>query len=327
MAEVDRAYLATALSEGFPPVTAEKVWRLLGVLRELQARPATRDKLTLKGGTALNVFHWSKAPRLSVDLDLMTTGFPDAAPHTRSRESVVRLVKGALTDLGYEVTEAVADAGVTLLGAYRNSLGTSDRLKVDLDLLNRTTLMEPVARNGPVLFAAEDLQFPVVAPAELMGQKLTAVAYRAVERDLFDMYRILRSGWCQQHPAARAMYLAYSFLQDHEWARLDYPVRLQVNYRPALLRDVLRNEEMTPSLEQIREQARLDLEQIPEPFTSAKPEEQELRLRLLRGDRETFGTLAGETNAVRRRALADHPGLLWRLKQASRPTTARKPSR
>ena len=273
------------------------------------------------------MFHWPKAPRLSVDLDLMTTGFPEAAPRTRSRERVVRLVKGALTDQRYEVTETAGDAGVTILGAYRNSLGTSDRLKIDLDLLNRTTLMEPVARNGPVLFAAEDLKFPVVATAELMGQKLTAVAYRAVERDLFDMYRLLRSGWCQQHPAARAMYLAYSFLQDHEWARLDYPVRLRVNYRPALLRAVLRKEDMPPSLEQIREQARLQLEQIPEPLTTATPEEQELRARLLRGDRETFGTLAGETNAVRRRALAAHPGLLWRLTQASRPTTARKSRR
>ena len=106
MAEVDRADLATALSEGFSPATAEKVGRLLGVLRELQARPATRDKFTLKGGTALNVFHWPKAPRLSVDLDLMTTGFPDAAPRTQSRERVVRLLKGALADLEYEVTEA-----------------------------------------------------------------------------------------------------------------------------------------------------------------------------------------------------------------------------
>ncbi len=315
---MDPSDLSKALSEGFAQPTAEKVVRLLGILRELQARPATRGRFTLKGGTALNIFHWPKAPRLSVDLDLMTTGFPDAAPGTRPREHAAGLVTRILADLGYAVTEARADAGWTLVGGYTNSLGTADRLKVDLDLLNRMTLLEPVMREGPLLFDADDLRFPVVDPAELMGQKLTAVAYRAVERDLFDMYVLLLSGWRHQHPRTRAMYLAYSFLQDHEWARLDYPVRLQVNYRPALLQDVLRGKAIAPNLERIREQARIHLKDIPQPFTSVTKEEQELRGRLLAGDREGFGAIAGEPRIARRRELADHPGLLWRLKQAVR---------
>lgn len=85
MVEVDPADISKALSEGLPPATAEKVWRLLGILRELQARPATRGRFTLKGGTALNIFHWPKVPRLSVDLDLMATGYPNAAPRTSER--------------------------------------------------------------------------------------------------------------------------------------------------------------------------------------------------------------------------------------------------
>jgi predicted nucleotidyltransferase component of viral defense system len=80
--EVDPADLADALAEGFPQATAEKVLRLLGVLRETQAVRSTRGRFTLKGGTALNVFHSPRVPRLSVDLDLMATGFPGAAAGT-----------------------------------------------------------------------------------------------------------------------------------------------------------------------------------------------------------------------------------------------------
>lgn len=318
MVEVDPADLSKALSEGFPPATAEKVWRLLGILRELQVRPATRDRFTLKGGTALNIFHWPKAPRLSVDLDLMATGFPGAAPGTPSREDALRSVTEALEVLGYSVSQTTGEAGRTFLGGYTNSLGSPDRLKVDLDLLNRTTLMDPVEREGPVLFDADDLRFRVVDPAELLGQKLAAVAYRAVERDLFDMYLLLLSGWRHQHPRARGMYLAYSFLQDHEWARLDYPVRLQVNYRPVLLQDVLRGKDTAPSLERIREQALIQLQDIDVPFTSATKVEQDLRTRLLSGDQEAFGAIAGETSMARRIRLGTHPGLLWRLSQAAR---------
>lgn len=323
MGEVDPADLSKALSEGFPPATAEKVLRLLQVLRELQAQPVTRGKFTLKGGTALNVFHWPKAPRLSVDLDLMATGYPNAAPRTPDRTRVVHSLEEVSRSLGYKVRTDPSDAVTNLTLSYRNHLGTPDSLKIDIDLLDRVTLLEPVERAGPILFDADDLRFPVVDPAELMGQKLTAVAYRHVERDLFDIYLLLLSGWRSQFPRARGMYLAYSFLQDHEWARLDYPVRLKVPYDPERLKDVLRGKDVAPSLERIREQAHIHLESIPRPFTSATEGEQDLRGRLLEGSREAFGEIAGEPNAARRRALSEHPGLLWRLKQAARPAKAR----
>ena len=228
MVDISGADVAAAASEGFDPATAEKVWRLLGILREIQAGPETQNKFTLKGGTALNVFYTPTVARLSVDIDLMATGFRDAAPGSAVRDEALGVLKGALHRLGYRVTDEPADAGWSFRASYKNSLGSPDRLKVDLDLLNRMTLLPSVSRPGPLLFDADDLRFPIADPAELVGQKLTAVAYRAVERDLFDMYVFLSSNWDRRFPRARGMYLAYSFLQDHEWARLAYPVRLEV---------------------------------------------------------------------------------------------------
>lgn len=97
MTNVDQAELAPVLDEGFRPATAEKVYRLLGVLRELQARRDTADRYTLKGGTALNVFHLEDLPRLSVDIDLMATGFPQAEPGSDERDEAMESVKATLS--------------------------------------------------------------------------------------------------------------------------------------------------------------------------------------------------------------------------------------
>lgn len=317
MVKVERANLREALNEGFQQATAEKVYRLLGILREIQALHATKGKFTLKGGTALNVFHWPKTPRLSVDLDLMVTGFPQAGPGSPEREEVVRLVEGVARNLGYQVSQEPADAGWTLRMSYQNSLRAPDQVKIDLDLLNRMTLLPPVPRAGPALFHGDDFTFPVVTEEELMGQKLAAAAYRAAPRDLFDMYLMIMADW-QSKLRSRSMYLAYSFLDDHKWYRLDYPVRLKVGYRPNQLEDVLRSTDQPPTLERIREVAAGGLEKREPPFTRATPEEQSLREKLLHGDRSAFAAIAGEMDETRAKAIEEHPGLAWRLKQAGR---------
>jgi hypothetical protein len=180
----------------------------------------------------------------------------------------------------------------------------------------------PTARlPGPRLFRADDLRFPVVREAELLGQKLGAVAYRAHPRDLYDIHLMLGLGW-HRRARARAMYLAYSFLQDSEWFRLDYPVRLAVDYRPGLLADVLREAERAPSLDQIRNEARQALAERRLPFTKASVTEPALRRKLLKGARTAFARIVGEGVPSRRRQLSRHPGLAWRLQRTAPRSSA-----
>jgi predicted nucleotidyltransferase component of viral defense system len=317
---VDPADLSDAVGDGFPQATAEKVLRLVGILREIQAVRASESRFTLKGGTALNVFHSPKIPRLSVDIDLMVTGFARAASGTSDHERVVTLVESIARRTGYVVVRNETPAACTLTCRYRNLLGGADQLKIDLDLLNRQTLLKSKKLRGPALFLARDVEFPVVDEPELLGQKLVAVAYRAHPRDLYDMRAMLRSGW-NRLGRSRQMYLGYSFLQDHDWYRLEYPVRLNVAYRVDLLDDVLRTTERPPSLAEIREEARKGLADSDPPFTVASSEEQSLRAKLLHGDRTAFAEILGERSTARRRELAEHPGLSWRLQQANRAPT------
>jgi hypothetical protein len=117
---------------------------------------------------------------------------------------------------------------------------------------------------------------------------------------------------------ARALYLAYSLLQDAEWHRLDYPIRLNVDYRTERLSDVLRVGETPPTLEEIREAARSGLDNASPPFTAATPDEQGLRGRILQGDTSAFAELLGEKDPDRRTKLSHHPALRWRLRQFER---------
>ncbi len=262
----------------------------------------------------MNVFHLPDVPRLSVDIDLMVTGAPDASPRSPVRQGIIEAVRRVARAQDYQVE--VVDthtSGCKLYLRYRNSLGTWDQVKIDLDFLNRATLAPAVALAGPQVFDAGDLLVTTVSRAELFGSKLTTVAYRHHERDLYDMYRMLALDWHKQD-RARALYLGYLFLQDHELYRLGYPMRLEVSYDREKLRDVLRESEDAPRLEDVRARARDTLGGAPD-YGQLQQDEKAFHEKLLQGDVTAFGGFCGEEDPARRTGLERHPGLLWRLKQ------------
>ena len=312
----DSSSLGPALDAGFRQDAAEKVYRLLDLLRDLNQDQRTAGMFTLKGGTALNVFHLPDVPRLSVDIDLMVTGDPEASPGSEGRREVIDAVAHAARK-GYDVqVDDSEESGCTMILAYHNSFGTPDSIKVDLDFLNRTTLLESELRRGPTLFDATDLRFPTVSPSELLGSKLTAVAYRCHPRDVYDMFRMLTLGWHEAQDA-RSMYLAYSFLKDDELYRLAYPMKLDVAYDGDLLADVLRTSERAPTLDAVRALAQRLLGRAPT-FGALVGDEVVLHQRLLAGDVSAFPELCGTRDAERRRVLSNHPGLRWRLAQSDK---------
>ena len=67
--------------------TLEKVVRLLDLLQEIARDPALSNRLALKGGTALNVFHLD-IDRLSVDIDLNYIGALDRAVMVAERPAL-----------------------------------------------------------------------------------------------------------------------------------------------------------------------------------------------------------------------------------------------
>jgi predicted nucleotidyltransferase component of viral defense system len=66
---VPARFRATARATGFEVDNLEKLLRLRELLTEFHKHSFLRNKLVLKGGTALNLFYLDVA-RLSVDIDL-----------------------------------------------------------------------------------------------------------------------------------------------------------------------------------------------------------------------------------------------------------------
>ena len=61
---IAREVAATGFSAGL----LEKVFRLMALLDALSSHPFLKTRIALKGGTALNLFHFD-VPRLSVDIE------------------------------------------------------------------------------------------------------------------------------------------------------------------------------------------------------------------------------------------------------------------
>ena len=58
---------------GFGAEPLEKVFRLMALIDALGSHPFLKPRIALKGGTALNLFHF-EVPRLSVDIDMNYIG-------------------------------------------------------------------------------------------------------------------------------------------------------------------------------------------------------------------------------------------------------------
>lgn len=80
-------------SSGFPQDTLEKVSYLLTLLNVIAEDDFLKQRLVLKGGTALNLFFFD-LPRLSVDIDLNYVGTADRTTMLADREQVGKLLTG-----------------------------------------------------------------------------------------------------------------------------------------------------------------------------------------------------------------------------------------
>lgn len=146
-----------ARATNFQPDILEKVFRLLDLLRELSAHPRLREKLVLKGGTAINLFYLS-LPRLSVDIDFNYIGALPRETMLAERPQVVEDLEGVFQAQGYRIGKEeelfggkVKALETLMAGEYRPELLFKDpvlatRVKEHPAILWR---LEGMRRHGP----------------------------------------------------------------------------------------------------------------------------------------------------------------------------------
>lgn len=207
-----------ASETGLQAGTLEKVLRLLDVLQEIAGDERLADRLVLKGGTALNLFHL-RLDRLSVDIDLNYVGALDRAAMQAERPRLDDALNRLLTGMGYAIRRQPGEhAGGKWIGRFTSALGGGATLEVDVNYMARQPLFGVDQMDSVALGGVRAKAIPVLDLHEVVASKLVALIDRTAARDLFDARRILTIpdlDWAR----IKAAMLAYGASGRRDWRR------------------------------------------------------------------------------------------------------------
>ncbi|MFI5379065.1 MAG: nucleotidyl transferase AbiEii/AbiGii toxin family protein [Tepidisphaerales bacterium] len=194
----------------------EKVIHLLDLLSAFQSHPFLRGRLALKGGSALNLFHFD-VPRLSVDIDLNYVGAADREIMLQERPKVEQAIAAVCGREGMTVIRVPTDhAGGKWHLRYASAVNETAVLAVDLNYMFRVPLWPLVLRHSRRVGSYHAKGIPVLDLHELAAGKLAALFARHASRDLFDAHGLLRDGELDR-ARLRLGFVVYGALNRKDW--------------------------------------------------------------------------------------------------------------
>lgn len=203
---------------GYRPELLEKVYRLLDLLEVLMSIPFVCERLVLKGGTAINLFHTEELPRLSIDLDFNYIGASDKETMQKEKIELENVLLDICRRLRYTLDRNPrAHAGGKMILAYQGNTGGQGRLELDLNYLFRVPLWEPVWRESPAF--PKKTKMRVLDMHELAAGKLHALLGREASRDLFDSHHILKQ-WKFDQEKLRIAFTIYAGMRRDLWQQI-----------------------------------------------------------------------------------------------------------
>ena len=170
----------------------EKVMRLADIL-EFVFSSKWKDKLVLKGGTAINLFY-RELPRLSVDIDLDYIG-DTKEEMEKDKEELWNFLQMALFQKNYSLSPQskryfALDSAVF---QYINNAGNRDNIKIEINYLDRKHVLPLCHKPIKTPVAESDTSVKVLSACELYGSKLAALIGRCKPRDIYDVYGLIES--------------------------------------------------------------------------------------------------------------------------------------
>lgn len=207
--------LSESQATGFRPEILEKVIHLLNLLEGFNSHPFLKNRLALKGGTAINLFLFD-VPRLSVDIDLNYIGAVDRETMMAERPRIEQAVQAVCSREGMNITRAPTDhAGGKWRLRYDSSLGEGGNLEVDLNFMFRVPLW-PVTMLDAKIGSYSAQQVPVLDLHELAAGKLAALLARHTSRDLFDAHHLLTQANLDREKL-RLGFVLYGAMNRKDW--------------------------------------------------------------------------------------------------------------
>ena len=231
--EFSRQYLVKIAQEtNFIKDTLEKVVRLAEILRFLNSDVVFKDKLALKGGTAINLTA-VELPRLSVDIDLDFTENVSREELLEVKERFSKRLTDYMWQEGYSLADSRDHFALTsFLFNYINSAGNRDNIKVEINFLDRCHVLPLEKKRILTKGIVEDFEVLTLNTIELYASKINALLSRATPRDLYDINAMIENNVITNTELLRKCLVFYNAIGgDYDIQELDYKNVERLDYR------------------------------------------------------------------------------------------------
>lgn len=311
--------LKEAKEKYYKPEILEKVYRLLTTLDQLMAVPYLRERLVLKGGTALNLFYFDEVPRLSVDIDLNYIGHVKRETMLQERPIINEAINRILQQNQFELDRnPTHHAGGKSVWRYSSALGQKGNLEIDLNYMYRQPLW-PINWMTPKIQFNKKINVPVLDIHELAAGKLAALFSRTASRDLFDAHHLLNK--CKlEAEKLRVTFIVYLAMTDINLSHLkpmyiEYDI-LDIRNR---LFPVLCQTELPTRQSDLKRWANNTLDELHESLSMLLPLDKH-EIEFISQIRESGiinpQLITDDKNLIE--VIQSHPAILWRAKIENR---------
>ncbi|GFO97508.1 hypothetical protein ig2599ANME_1712 [groundwater metagenome] len=203
----------------------EKVYRLADLLGIIYENDFLKNRLALKGGTAINFIYFSML-RLSVDIDFNFVSNDSREDMLKSRKEIDRILTKVFSINGYEIDKVEPYALLQYNLKYTNTAGNIDRIKVEINFMEHVPVFDIVDRKISVFDINAKVRTYVIE--ELFATKLRALLTRAASRDLFDVFNLLKSGFKFDERMLKKCFIFYFCLAD-DFRKLNAEIISEIN--------------------------------------------------------------------------------------------------
>jgi predicted nucleotidyltransferase component of viral defense system len=308
--------MSHARAAGYKPENLEKVHRLLDVFQQIMSVPFLKERMVLKGGTALNLFCFEQLPRLSVDIDLNYIGALSREKMLEEKPMIMDAVEQIMVQNQFERHRApMRHAGGKMVWFYPSLLGQRGSLEIDINFMYREPLF-PVEWKSPNINEYKNINGPVLDIHELAAGKLSALFDRSASRDWFDAHYLLTQMSLdrQKLKLAFVTYLAMTQID------LSHMVPEKIDFDLTDLRNrlipVMHQLSVSRNSRELKEWATARINELREQLSKILPLEshEQLFIQNIRNEGLISPELITSDKEMAQRII-NHPGVNWAVRQ------------
>lgn len=231
--ELSKQYLSgLTMESNFIKDTLEKVLRLSEILKFLNSDVVFKNKLALKGGTAINLTA-VELPRLSVDIDLDFTINVDKNELPKIKGVFTERLLGYMWQEGYSVGDIREHhALMSCVFYYINTAGNRDNIKIEINFLDRCHILPLEKKKILTKGVVEDFEILTLSTIELYASKINALLSRATPRDLYDVNAMIEKDVISNKKLLKKCLVFYNAVGgDYDIQRVDFKNIEKIDYK------------------------------------------------------------------------------------------------